>query len=162
MELEWSVSPRTLTMDFVLDIFCNKTVPAFDVSLIMGLICAGDDPALRETLHSYSRALGIAYQLQDDIEDFETDAPVALRPSAVLAALCELQPDEHFTASLLHCEDLKAFLNLPDNKPLQEKALERVSRMAEQYHREALDALHDITNMELKRLLFRVTKRILK
>lgn len=162
MELEWSVSPRTLTMDFVLDIFCNKTVPAFDVSLIMGLICAGDDPQLRKTLHNYSRALGIAYQLKDDIEDFETDAPVALRPSAVLAALCELQPDEHFTTALLHCEDLKAFLNLPENKPLQEKALERVSRMAEQYHREALDALHEITNMELKRLLFRVTKRILK
>lgn len=162
MELEWSASPRVLTVDFVLDIFCNKTVPAFDVSLIMGLICAGDDYSLRETLHRYSRALGIAYQLQDDMEDFETDTPVALRPSAVLAVLCELQPDEEFIRNLLHCEDLKAFLNLAENKPLQDKALERVSQMAEQYHREALDALHEITNTELKRLLFRVTKRILK
>lgn len=162
MELEWSVSPRPLTMDFVLDIFCNKTVPAFDVSLIMGLICAGDDLGLREVLHRYSRALGIAYQLQDDMEDFETNAPVALRPSAVLAALCELNPDEGFITSLLHCEDLKTFLNLQENKPLLKKALERVNGMAEQYHREALDALHGISNTELKRLLFRVTKRILK
>ncbi len=161
MELEWSTSPRSLTMEFVLDIFCNKTVPAFDVSLIMGLICAGDDSGLRKTLHNYSRALGIAYQLQDDMEDFETDAPVALRPSAVLAALCDLQPDEEFIRNLLQCEDLKGFLNLAENKPLQEKALERVSRMAEQYHREALNTLHEITNTELKRLLFRVTKRIL-
>lgn len=162
MELEWSVSPRALTMDFVLDIFCNKTVPAFDVSLIMGLICAGDDPELRQTLHNYSRALGIAYQLQDDLEDFETDIPVALRPSAVLAALCELQPDEQFIHALLHCEDLKTFLNLTAHRPLLEKALERVKQMAEQYHREALDALHEIANVELKRLLFRVTQRILK
>lgn len=162
MELEWSASPRMLTMDFVLDIFCNKTVPAFDVSLIMGLICAGGDAKLSETLHNYSCALGIAYQLQDDMEDFETDAPVALRPSAVLAALCELQSDEGFIRELLHCEDLKTFLNLAENKSLSEKALERVNQMVEQYHREALDALHEVTNTELKRLLFRVTKRILK
>ena len=32
MELEWSVSPRPLTLDWVLEIFCNKTVPAFEVS----------------------------------------------------------------------------------------------------------------------------------
>lgn len=162
MELEWSVSPRTLTMDFVLDIFCNKTVPAFEVSLIMGLVCAGDNPELRQTLHYYSHALGIAYQLQDDLEDFETDTPIALRPSAVLAALCELQPDEQFIRDLLHCKDLKAFLNLTDHKILREKALERVKQMAEQYHRKAMDALNNITNTELKRLLFRVTQRILK
>ncbi|WP_280767007.1 polyprenyl synthetase family protein [Parabacteroides sp. PFB2-10] len=162
IELAWSVSPHPLTMDFVLDIFCHKTVPAFDVSLIMGLICAGDDPELREILHRYSRALGIAYQLQDDIEDFETDDPVALRPSAVLAALCELQPDEEFIRTLLYHEEPKGFLYRSENKPLLNQALERVRQMVEQYHREALDVLHDVTNIELKRLLFRVTKRILK
>lgn len=163
MELEWSVSPRPLTMDFVLDIFCNKTVPAFDVSLIMGVICAGGDAILQVTLHNYSRALGIAYQLQDDLEDFETDGPLALRPSAVLAAVCEQHAaDEDFISSLLQCDNPKTFLTLPKNKPYLEEALTRVRQMTEQYHREALDALHEITNTELKRLLFRVTKRILK
>lgn len=162
MELEWSASPRTLTMDFVLDIFCNKTVPAFDVSLIMGLICAGDNPELRQTLHNYSRALGIAYQLQDDLEDFDTDTPVALRPSAVLAALCEQDVEGDFMKSLLKYDDLKTFLNLPENKDLLDKALDTVRDMAKKYHREALDALHEIANVELKRLLFRVTQRILK
>lgn len=162
MELEWSLSPRALTMDFVLDIFCNKTVPAFDVSLIMGVICAGDDPELRGILHRYSRALGIAYQLQDDREDFETEGALALRPSSVLAALCEqCREDEAFIRSLLQCDDLKIFLNLPGHKPLLANALERVKQMADGYHREALEALHEITNVELKRLLFRVTQRIL-
>ena len=55
MELEWSVSPRPLTLDWVLEIFCNKTVPAFEVSLVLGLICAGDDEVLRRIFHQYSR-----------------------------------------------------------------------------------------------------------
>lgn len=212
LELEWSRSPRTLTMDFVLEIFCNKTVPAFDVSLTMGVICAGDNPKLRQTLHRYARALGIAYQLQDDLEDFETDAPVAVRPSAVLAALCEqlandkpskllfsneqqlggqhlgelhpdmpqpgeLHPDmpqlygekwkethptERFFDKLLNFSDLKSFLHQPEYRPLLDHALEKVRQLTARYHREALDALHEITNVELKRLLFRVTKKILK
>ncbi|MDH6358469.1 polyprenyl synthetase family protein [Parabacteroides sp. PF5-9] len=161
MELEWSRSPRPLTMDFVLDIFCNKTVPAFDVSLIMGLICGGDDEPLREILHQYSRALGIGYQLQDDVEDFETDQPLALRPSAVLAVLCERQ-DKPFVEALLQTDDLKAFLNLPEHQPLLQEAIEEVKQMSKQYNKQALEALQEIGNMELKRLLFRVTKRILK
>lgn len=120
MELDWSASRRELPMDYVLDIFCNKTVPAFDVSLIMGVICAGGDEKLKNILHNYSRALGIAYQLQDDLEDAGAGNPSDSSPPAVLAA------------------------------------------MAEQYHKEALEALRELSNMELKRLLFRVTQRILK
>lgn len=162
MELEWSASPRPLTMDFVVDIFCNKTVPAFDVSLAMGVLCAGDDPELRAVLHDYSRALGIAYQLQDDLEDFDTDEPLALRPSSVLAAICELRPDAEFIRLLLGSKDLKAFLGLPENKGLLSEALDRVGAMAGQYHKEAFKVLSQVRNVELKRLLFRVTQRILK
>ncbi len=162
MELEGSVSPRPLTLDWVLEIFCNKTVPAFEVSLVLGLICAGDDEVLRRIFHQYSRALGIAYQLLDDIEDFKDDRPVALRPSAVLAVLCEQNPEPVFTRSLLECENLKAFLGRSENKPLLRTTLERVGQMADTYHQAALTALHEIKNVELKRLLFRVTERILK
>jgi Geranylgeranyl pyrophosphate synthase len=162
MELEWSTSPRILEMNFVLDIFCNKTVPAFDVSLIMGVICANANIGLHQTLHDYSRTLGIAYQLYDDLEDFETDAPLALRPSAVLASICEQVPDDTFIDSLLQCEDVKLFLNRSENKPFLESAIGTVKKMAEAYHREALEVLHNVANTELKRLLFRVTKRILR
>ena len=162
MELEWSLSPSPLTMDFVLEIFCNKTVPAFDVSLIMGVICAGDDPTLRNTLHAYSRALGIAYQLLDDIEDFKTDDFIELRPSSILAALCEQSTDQAFVESLLQTDNLKACLSLPENKPLLQAAISRVQQMADHYRNETLSALQSLSNVELKRLLFRVAKRILK
>lgn len=162
MELEWSLSPRNLTMGFVLDIFCNKTVPAFYVSLLMGLICAGDNSDLRKVLFDYSQALGIAYQLFDDIEDFETEPPIALRPSAILAVLCEQTQDTAFVEKLLHTNDLKSFLHLPENQFQFNNAISEVRRMAENYRRKALDVLNAITNIELKRLLFRVTKQILK
>lgn len=115
MELEWIAEPGPLTTDFVLQIFRLKTVPAFDVSLIMGVICAGGAQTLIDSLHRYSDALGIAYQLLDDLAD------------------------GGMATTIDHPREL-----------------------AEQHHREALEALHDITNTELKRLLFRVTKRILK
>lgn len=115
MELEWTAAPGATTTDFVLQVFRLKTVPAFDVSLIMGVICAGGGQTLIDILHRYSDALGIAYQLLDDLEDGGMAATI-----------------------------------------------DRPRELAEQYHSEALEALHDITNMELKRLLFRVTKRILK
>lgn len=115
MELEWTATPRPLTTDFVLQVFRLKTVPAFDVSLIMGVICAGGSQTLIDCLHRYSDALGIAYQLLDDMED------------GGMAT-----------------------------------AIDRPRELAEQYHRKALDALHEINHIELKRLLFRVTKKILK
>lgn len=162
MELEWSLSPRALTMDFVLEIFSNKTVPAFDISLHMGLICAGTENKWQKILHEYSLALGIAYQLFDDIEDFETDSPVVLRPSAVLAALCGQAPDEVFVKELLQTGNLKEFLNRKENQPVFGNALCEVRKMAESYRKKALDVLTEISNVELKRLLFRVTERILK
>lgn len=162
MELTWSRSPQPLTMDFVLEIFCNKTVPAFEVSLLMGVICADDDSTLRAIFHNYSHALGIAYQLQDDIADFETNEHIEIRPSAVLAALCEQNPDSKFIYSLLNTTDLKQFLSDSENNQLLQEALNRIKEMAQQYYISALESLHEITNVELKRLLFKVTRKILK
>ena len=162
LELEWSRKPRRFNMDFVMEVFCNKTVPAFDVSLMMGVICAKDDLRLRKQLNDYSKALGIAYQLQDDMEDFETDAPLSTRPSAVLAAMFELRPEEDFINSLLYSTDLKAFLNTKENKEILQRAINLVHDLVEEYRLQALQSLEEIKNIELKRLLFRVTKKILK
>lgn len=129
MELEWSRSPHPFAMEFVLDVFRGKTVPAFDVSLAMGAICAGVGGAVTEALHDYSEALGIAYQLKDDLEDYENDAPRARRPLAMSAT---------------------------------DGSVERAREMVAEYRRRTLDAIRNVDNVELKRLLFRVTERILK
>jgi geranylgeranyl pyrophosphate synthase len=162
MELQWSRSPRELTLDYVWEIFCNKTVPAFEVALDFGVLCAGGDASLRPVLHDYSRALGIAYQLQDDLEDFEQETPVALRPSAVLAVLCEQNREAGYIRKLCRESDIKAFLTDSENKPRLQKAVQRVRDLAEDYRQQAIASLNRLDNMEMKRLLFRVTERILK
>jgi geranylgeranyl pyrophosphate synthase len=184
MELEWSRSPRKLTLAFVLEIFRCKTVPAFEVALDFGVRCAGDDERLRSILHEFSLALGIAYQLQDDTEDYEqtlaprrgntdlhdglsggdygqTVTPVVLRPSAVLAVLCEQNRDIGFIELLSKEKDFRAFLGKNEYKPLLQKAVDRVKALSEKYHQQAIDSLSALDNAEMKRLLFRVTERIL-
>ncbi len=143
MELEASRERRTLSMDFVLDVFRLKTAPAFEVSLLMGLICAGDDEELRLVFHRYSEALGIAYQLQDDLSDFHAEEDGSFELSAIKAAMAELPAD----------------MGLEERLKI---ARQRVQDLADEYHHEALASLEHIQNVELKRLLFRVTHKILK
>lgn len=136
-ELMWDKSP--VTMDFVMNIFRYKTVPAFEVSLMLGLSCTGNFAHLRPMLKTYSEALGIAYQLKDDLEDFAQDNSLSsTRPTAALA----LQT-EHPTWS-------------------QEEVKDELQRLTDLYHQQALDALTDLDELELKRLLYQVTERILK
>ena len=134
-ELMWNHSP--VTMDFVMDIFRYKTVPAFEVSLMLGLSCTGNFAHLRPMLKDYSEALGIAYQLKDDLEDDAQLSTVNARPTAVLA----LQT-EHPTWS-------------------QEEVKEELQRLTDLYHQQALDALNEMDELELKRLLYQVTEKIL-
>jgi len=163
MELQWEQFPEELTMDYVLEIFRNKTVPAFEVALDMGVLCNynEDNSKLRQLLHDYSTALGIAYQLQDDLEDFSTDEPLSLRPSSVLAALCEQNKEYGFIKALSKEQDIKSFFSNDEQKPLLQKALERVKLMAEDYRNQAIDTLDALDNIEVKRLLFRVTEKVL-
>ena len=141
-ELMWDKSP--VTMDYVMNIFRYKTVPAFEVSLMLGLSCTGNFAHLRPMLKNYSEALGIAYQLKDDLEDFVQDNPQLSdvrcqmsRPTAVLAL-----KTEHPTWST-------------------EEVKDELQRLTDFYHQQALDALTELDELELKRLLYQVTEKIL-
>ncbi len=92
-ELAWARAPRPLAPDEVLDIFRMKTAPAFEVALRLGAAVAGADGPIVEAFRRYSQALGIAYQVRDDLDDcFEGDGASdteAARPSIVLALAYE-------------------------------------------------------------------------
>ena len=84
---------KPLTSLEVLDIFRQKTAPAFEVALRSGALFAGADDEVHDVLGAYSEALGIAYQIRDDLDDLAADQPdgqapddlPALRPSLPLA-----------------------------------------------------------------------------
>jgi len=90
-ELCWARSPQPLTSAQVLDIFRSKTAPAFEVALRLGSLYAGTDlhEEVSDVLRDYSEALGIAYQIRDDLSDLgetgESNDIAGLRPSLLLA-----------------------------------------------------------------------------
>src|SRR5262245_10480074 len=68
-ELSWMRQPVAIHTDQVLDIFRRKTSPAFEVALGIGAALGGATPDTQQVLHDYSEALGIAYQIRDDLDD---------------------------------------------------------------------------------------------
>ena len=146
-ELMWDKTP--VTMDFVMEIFRNKTVPAFEVSLTLGLSCTGNFTHLRPILRTYSEALGIAYQLKDDLEDFVQDN-------------CPL-PTANCQLSTVSSQRPTAVQALQTEHPAwsEEDVKTELQRLTDLYHQQAIDALNGLDQLELKRLLYQVTEKIL-
>ncbi|MCE5328668.1 MAG: polyprenyl synthetase family protein [Planctomycetaceae bacterium] len=72
--------PPTLPVSDILEIHRMKTAPAFQVALELGAIYAGAGDDVLRALASYSRALGAAYQIHDDLAD-EADGGLSILPS---------------------------------------------------------------------------------
>ena len=58
----------------LLSIYALKTAPAFEAALTVGLRAAGPVAGWADRLAAYSRYLGIAYQVLNDLKDWTTDA----------------------------------------------------------------------------------------
>ena len=170
-ELLWARSPRPLGSREVLQIFRQKTAPAFSVALELGAAAANAEPAVFETLRNYSDALGIAYQIRDDLDDFapSDDAPddvTALRPSLPLAVGYEQAKSEPELRPILERAWRRELANgsaSPDHlRALLDRfdAVERSRRMMEGYKEEAIRSLPGLTNPSLKGLLRRVIGKI--
>src|SRR5262249_329017 len=90
-ELAWTRRPGPLTSAQVLNIFRQKTSPAFEVALQLGAIIGGDS-SIAPILTRFSTALGIAYQIRDDLDDLDAEDAsdlIARRPTLPLAILQE-------------------------------------------------------------------------
>lgn len=164
-ELHWVRDPKPLTSLQVLDIFRQKTAPAFEVALRLGAAYAGADEELADVLRRYSEALGIAYQIRDDLDDLkesaEGDDLTSLRPTLPLAIAHEKAKGET-KASLV-----AAWRRSPEDSAdrlrelLQEVgAVERSRGLLDAYKEEAVRSLADLENASLKGLLRRVIGKI--
>lgn len=75
-ELAWRAAPQfSLPPLEVLRIYASKTAPAFEAALWAGLRLADTHPALRALTARFSRHLGVAYQILDDLEDWRSGTP---------------------------------------------------------------------------------------
>jgi len=168
-ELSWARTPAPLSQHQVLDIFRKKTAPAFEVALSLGAIYAGLTAyeEVQQVLKIYSEALGIAYQIRDDLTDFgsaaEGDDIQALRPTLLLAIAHDKAKDnqKELIASLwrrhlpdgITASDIQSvYVNL--------HADDRARTLLETYKEEAIRCLGELENPNLKGLLRRVLGKI--
>lgn len=87
-ELAWRQTDRKeLTPLETLKIYSLKTAPAFEAALYVGLRMAGPVEQLQETLARYSRQLGVAFQIHNDLADWtENNANKRTQGADVLGA----------------------------------------------------------------------------
>ena len=167
-ELLWTRNPAPLKSSQVLEIFRQKTAPAFEVALQIGAACAGKLDEVSETLHAYSEALGIAYQIRDDMDDLSQDSGEnvlgAIRPSILLSTTHEKAKgeDKQFMAELwsnqmsVDADVLTKVRQLAHDL----KADDRCVTLLESYKETAIRCLSDLENHNLKGLLRRVLGKI--
>ncbi|KPK77358.1 MAG: hypothetical protein AMJ79_03535, partial [Phycisphaerae bacterium SM23_30] len=168
-ELWWLSHQQLLSVKEVLEIFRQKTAPAFEVALRFGAIYAGAAPETEEILRQYSEALGIAYQIRDDLDDAETE------PQNAGAWLCRKQPSILTAVAYERARGddktiLKAFWQRGQCSDMIATRLddlwkclnvEAVTRdLLESYKNRALCVLSGLNNTDLKSMLRRVISKI--
>jgi geranylgeranyl pyrophosphate synthase len=164
-ELCWARNPQPLSSTEVPDIFRKKTAPAFEVALQLGALYAGADEDVSDVLAHYSEALGIAYQIRDDVEDLATDnhAPddlKAMRPSLPLALAYERTKGDNRalieSAWRRNGADASRLRTMITELGVEE----RCHGLLDSYKEEAVRSLADLENASLKGLLRRVVSKI--
>ena len=166
-ELSWTRRPAPLTPDEVIHIFRQKTAPAFEVALRLGAIYAGASEDVWNVLARFSEALGIAYQIRDDLKDWSGESEptdgFAMRPSILLAIAYERAdgPARHLLEAVW-----RRSLRLDTREEAVKTALAelRVEQAAvdllNTYRTEAVASLRPLTSTSLKGLLRRVISKI--
>ena len=167
-EFQWARRPRPLSSLEVLDIFRKKTSPAFEVALLFGANLVQHDPETSQIISEFSEALGIAYQIRDDVEDMSEEWVAndlaAGRPSLPLAILYErVKADPEALAVVERAwrrqsspEDLARIESLF----LEYGIGDRCRALQESYKEQAIRCLAKLDNTSLKGLLRRVISKI--
>jgi len=172
-ELCWARNPTPLTSLEVLQIFREKTAPAFEVALRVGGYLGGSSTEVVEALLEYSEAVGIAYQIKDDLEDFSSGDAAGEgiagdiqsgRPSLLLAiAHKRARNDEErdliaalWSGEASYADVAETVHTLFEECEVNAKATE----LMRAYEEKAVRSLRFLENSTLKGLLRRVVTKI--
>lgn len=165
-ELAWVRAPQPLTVLELVEIFRQKTAPAFEVALQLGACLGGASRDVFEVLARYSTALGIAYQIRDDLDDLSEGWPhpdlARLRPTMPLALAYERSTGSD--RQLLERFWRRA-TGEHEREPVRaivcaDETIRRCRRLLESYKEEAVQALAPLEHPSLKGLLRRVVGKI--
>jgi len=80
-ELLWrDARDKQLSPADALKIYALKTAPAFEAALLCGLRCAGPIDAVAASLKRFAQHLGVAFQILNDLKDWQGDQDNKLAP----------------------------------------------------------------------------------
>ena len=163
-ELCWRRDRRPMSPAEVIDIFRRKTAPAFAVALRLGALCAGAEEELAGTLDRFSEAMGVAYQIADDLSDFSAGACPDLRgdrPSFLLALAHERAGGEDRRLTEQEWRGDPSIDRRRVERVLAEMGIPAAAAAEmDRYRRQAVQALEALSNENLKMLLRRVLAKI--
>lgn len=165
-ELSWMRRPGPLSCAEAIEIYKNKTAPAFAVALNLGVLLAGGGERLGMVFKHYSEALGIAYQIKDDIDDFDLENAVdgcgEIRPSFLLALAFELGEKADRELLLTAVTGGENPCSRSRMRAIFEKLqiIPTARATMESYKTRAIGSLVPLKNANLKGLLRRVVSKI--
>ncbi len=184
-ELLWrGAIDKALTPLDALKVYALKTAPAFEAALYAGLRLAGPADAYEKTVAEFSKNLGVAFQILNDLKDWDGDGDnklvagqdvLSARPTLLLALALEgSRPAEK--------EELLALLHLPASGGCEpsghpQAAEERVARvrrlfekaqvfakaekLVEKYRARAEAVADEVEPAELRELLYYLVDSVL-
>ncbi len=131
-ELAATAGKEDLPVEKVLAIFSQKTSPAFAVALKIGAVLANADESILTALDAYSEAVGIAYQIRDDLLDWQ--AAQSHKELSIIESLAR---------------DMET-----------DKAIAETRRLLEVYRKQAIASLDGIVQSDCKAFLRKVITKI--
>lgn len=174
-ELLWrDARNKQLTPQDALEIYALKTSPAFEAALLSGLRCAGTLAGLQQPLERFCRHLGIAFQILNDLKDWQGDQDNKLglgldalggRPTVLWALALEG----------LHVQDRDELLAIVDSQSDSIKKIQRVrelyqsagvfdkaARLVRDHQADAVAIAQEISPQRLRQLLHYLVEIVLQ
>jgi geranylgeranyl diphosphate synthase, type II len=176
-ELLWrDARDKTLTALDALKIYALKTAPAFEAALYSGLRLAGPADHYEKAVGEFSKNLGVAFQILNDLKDWDGDDDnkliagqdvLAARPTLLLALALE-------GSTAAEREELLRLIQHRPDKEAAAATLERVrhlfaqaqvfvkaEKLVEKYRARAEAVSDEIEPTELRELLYYLVDSVL-
>ena len=167
-ELQWRGQAAVPSPAALIQMFSRKTAPAFEVAMLLGAIAGGADAATCAALSAFSGALGIAYQIGDDLQDIEQDGGArhafGRQPSMMLSLLCDTCTEaerREIQTALQQAPHAEATRSCIRSLFARYGVVAAAEALRDDYRDRALQALTPIRTVMLKSVVTRLVKRIL-
>lgn len=166
-ELTWRAGrDKALSPLDALKIYALKTAPAFEAALFAGIRLAGSADNYRQAASRFSRHLGVAFQIRNDLDDWTVDSSnkreqgtdvIAGRPTVLWALALEASQESErqdlFAAVGQDSEDSQQQIRLAHDLYCQTGAFSKARRLVQKHADRARQVADGVEPDSLRQLL---------